>query len=480
MPQRTPDDWRDYLLGLLDQQARRHHVFDRYYTGDHPLPDAPVGARAEFLRLMRMSRANFCELVVDAVAERCVVDGVRFSGQQSADIDIWETIWQPNGLDAEHGQVHTESLVGGNASVLVWPAESGDDAPVVTVEHPAQVYVDTGGQAGRRRAAVKRYIEADLELVTVQLDGAETESGDAMVYKWSRPITDTKWSAYADAGDPDTMFPNPLGVVSFVPFPNKRRMLGAGVSELAGAITDIQDRINETLFGRMTAARFAAFRQRWATGMEIPTDPSTGKPVEPFRAMIDRLWIAEDDTTKFGEFGATDLGPFIKAVEADIQHLAAISRTPPHYLLGSSGAFPSGESLKATETGLTRKVSARHLRWGESWEEVIRLALAAMSDARAADDSLEVIWRDPESKGIGELVDALTKLKTLGVPDEALWELYGASPQQIARWRAQGARAGLAAAAAAPRTPPPVPSPRAAPDVSPSTSRDTSDAPAPV
>ena len=52
-----------------------------------------------------------------------------------------------------------------------------------------------------------------------------------------------------------------------------------------------------------------------------------------------------------------------------IQHVAAQTRTPPHYLLGAMGSFPSGESLKATETGLVAKVRRKMLSFGEGWEE---------------------------------------------------------------------------------------------------------------
>jgi len=456
---RTPDEWRKHLLEKLADQARRHQHFDRYYTGDHPLADAPAGARAEFLRLMKLARSNWCELIVDAVAERLTVVGIRFGEEAGADLDVWRTLWQPNALDAEHGEVHTEALVGGEAAVMVWPGETADDRPVISVEDPGQCFVElAGGHARRRRAAIKAYSEDGVDYAVVMLDRREVEADSgvvgapAMVHKWRRE-PGGQWEPHADPGDPGSSFEHPLEVVSIVPFMNRSRMSRRGRSELAGGITDINDRINETIFGRATAARFAAFRQRWATGMDIPVDPETNKAVEPFNAAVDKLWLAEDAGTKFGEFGATDLGPYIKAVEADVQHLAAISRTPPHYLLGQSGAFPSGESLKSTETGLVAKVSKRALSFGESWEEVTRLGLAAMGDARAADDSLEVIWKDPESKGTGELVDALVKLGTLGVPNEALWTLYGASPQEVARWRAQAARATLSAAAAAPRRP---------------------------
>lgn len=454
----APEQWRDKLIEKLGHQARAHASKNAYYTGEHPLPDAPPGARAEYLRLMRQARSNWCELIVDAVAERLEVAGVRFGNQQAADVDIWRTIWQPNALDAEHGAVHTEALIGGTASVLVWPSTTETNGrPTITTEHPTEVYVDLDPAARRRaRSAIKVYVDDTLDMEFATLWTPPEGDTPAMVYKWARARTSGEWKAHADEGDPGTSFVNPLGRVPLVPFLNKRRMIGAGVSELAGGITDVQDRINETIFNRLTAGRFSAFRQRWVTGMEIPVDPETNKPVEPFKAAVDRLWMSEDPAVKFGEFGATDLAPYIKAVEADIQHLAAITRTPPHYLLGQSGAFPSGESLKATETGLVRKAVARQLSFGESWEDVIRLGLVAMEDARGADDTIEVIWKDPETKGLAELVDALVKLKSLGVPDEALWERYGATQLEIARWRGQAARSTLAAAAASrPATPAP-------------------------
>jgi hypothetical protein len=66
----------------------------------------------------------------------------------------------------------------------------------------------------------------------------------------------------------------------------------------------------------------------------------------------------------------------------------------------------------------------------------MRLAFAYRGDeARAQAANAETIWADPESRSEGELVDALTKMRTLGVPLEALWERWGASPQQIEKWK---------------------------------------------
>jgi hypothetical protein len=205
----------------------------------------------------------------------------------------------------------------------------------------------------------------------------------------------------------------------------------------------MMDRINETVFNRMLAAQFAAFRQKWVTGMEIPRDPETGDPKEPFRTAIDRLWMSENPDAKFGEFDEASLLNYINAAEADIQHLAAISRTPAHYLL-PHGPMPSGEALKAAETGLVAKVKRRQRFFGESWEEMLRLALLMQGDPRASDVSCETLWQDPESRSDAQTADALVKLAQISVPSEMLWELSGFfSPQQIGQMRQQRADEAL-------------------------------------
>ena len=65
-----------------------------------------------------------------------------------------------------------------------------------------------------------------------------------------------------------------------------------------------------------------------------------------------RIWGVEHGCGKYGEFCCvSDLQTYVRAIEMLIQHVAAQTRTPPHYLLGAMGSFPSGESLKATEQG---------------------------------------------------------------------------------------------------------------------------------
>jgi hypothetical protein len=155
---------------------------------------------------------------------------------------------------------------------------------------------------------------------------------------------------------------NPIGVVPMVPMLNLPNMLGGGMSDLQ-AVLALQDAINKLLADMLVNSEFVAYPQRYATGLEIPTDPATGRPLdrEAFLSSVSRLWVNEDPNGKFGQLEGSDGLGYVRQIEALVQHIAAQTRTPPHYLLGQSGAFPSGESLKATETGLVAKVRRKQV-----------------------------------------------------------------------------------------------------------------------
>lgn len=436
----TPLEWLERLSRRLSLRAGAVRQLEDYYAGRHPMPAVQPEAQREFWRLLQQATTNWMGLVVDATAERLRVTGFRFGDDPSGDQDAWQ-LWQGQNLDAASELAHTTACVTGEAYALVWAEPGTNDGLKVTVEHPATTIVEFDPADHRvRRAALKAWADDGVEYATVYLPDS--------VHRFERdghgPWRERSGRA---AG------PNPLGVVPVVPFVNRPLLVPyEGRSEIAD-VTAIQDRINATVFNRLLAAEFTAFRQRWVTGIEIPTDPETGAPVEPFKHAVNRLWISEDPETKFGEFGETGLGPYIGAVEADVQHIAAITRTPPHYLLGQSGAFPSGETLKSTETGLVAKVKRRQQHFGEAWEEVIRLAFAVVGDPRSKADDAETLWADPESRTEGEHVDALLKLSALGVPQQQLWEDAGYSPQQIARFRTMSAEDSLRVLLTQPRTP---------------------------
>jgi hypothetical protein len=225
--------------------------------------------------------------------------------------------------------------------------------------------------------------------------------------------------------------------VPVVPLVNRPRLLKPGASEIKKVIP-VQDAVNKLVADMMVASEFQAFRQRWATGLELPvTTDDEGNEITDEAAMfqhaVNRIWTSEDVDTKFGEFGQVDLRPFVQGVEMLVQHIASQSKTPPHYFyLG--GQFPSGESIRSAEAGLVAKARRKQRFYGETWEEVMRLAFAVLGDERSNDPTSEVIWRDPETRTESAHVDAVTKKKDIGVPEQQLWEEAGYTPTQIARF----------------------------------------------
>ncbi len=422
--------WVERLWKELAERRKYADLMRQYYSGDHPLPMIQEKAREGFQRLLRQARSNYVGLVVDATSERLQIDGFRLGDAETGDKELWR-IWQANNMDADSDLQLTEAVKTGRAFALVAPNPDDATTPLITAEDVTQAIVAyEPGSRRKRRAGLKTFTDdwtGDI-WATLYADGllykykAKAPRTGVLSLKWEkREVRKEEWPA-----------PNPLEVVPLVEIPNRPDLLGEAHSEIEDLL-DNQDRINKTLIDRLMAQEFTAFRQKLLIGYEIPTDEND-QPIEPFKAAVDRLWIVEDGDVKVHEFEATDLRPYLDAIEADVQHMAARSRTPAQYLLGKLNNV-NGETLKATESGLVAKVRQRQRPLGEGVEEIGRLALQAAGDTRDL-SRLETIWHNPEFRTEGELVDALVKMHGLGVPLPALWERWGATQTEIAKWQA--------------------------------------------
>lgn len=482
----SPLWWVERLEQEMIRRNSLLELFEDYYAGRHKLTFASSQFREAFGVMLSAVADNWIPLVIGASVERLDVQGFRFGDDTKGDEDAWR-IWQENGLDADAALGITESCKHGESYLLVWPEDrkSGGIGQFfskrsstevrITLEHPSQFIVERA--AGDRRtiaAALKRWMEPDGTIfATLYLPDSTYRFEQRDAKKWT------------ERKGVDHKSPNRLGRVPAVPLVNDPQMIGSlppssilypphnvpnvpvglGRSDMADIISTI-DQLNKLLCDMMVASEVSAFKQRWATGLEVPLDDA-GQPQEPFKAAVDRLWIAPPDedgqnNARFGEFTATDLSNYIKAIENRIQSLAARTRTPPHYLLGSI-VNTSGDALKAAETGLASKVNGKAKHFGEAFEEALRLAFAWQGDKRGRDTSAETVWGPTESRSESEYVDSLVKKMSIGVPKEQLWMDAGYSPQQIARFKSmlldEAVMTGLLAEQAAPPAPETAPEP---------------------
>jgi hypothetical protein len=407
---------------------------DAYYRGKPThLPWLPEQARDEFARLLKLTKSNFMGLVVDATAEREHVEGFLIGDSPKADAETWQ-LWQRNNFDGPSDQVILESLITGCAYVLVAPGRAEGDPPAMYAEHPTQAAVEyePGSSRRRRAAGLKVWLDdwTGKQMATLYLPGEiykfwtdAPRGGVAMAPRWQpRIVRGETWPAR-----------NPLGEVPLVAVENNPRMLTGGVSEI-NDVTEIQDRICKTLADRLMTQDFGAFPQKWASG--FPDEDAEGNK-QRIDVGRNRMVTSDAPETRFGQWEAAALDPYSAAKREDVKDIASRTRTPAQYLLGELTNV-NGETLQAAESGLVSKVRQRLVNHGDGFEQAIRLARRA-AGLGGDDEIIETKWRNPAYRTEGELVDALTKMATLGVPHEALWERWGVSQAEIERWKKMAA-----------------------------------------
>lgn len=402
-------------------------LHDRHVGGEAGVY-VPRRATNEYKMIVEQARFNVLDLVVTAVAQNLFVDGFRPTGPNgrapTADnAPIWDLVWQPNRMDARQSSLYRTAITYGTSYTLVLP---GDPVPVITPMSPMDLtalYVDP--------------VNDEWPEVAMEFDRSMLVNGRmATIVR----VIDNEAIYTLDTTDPGQpaildVEVHELGVTPVVRFLD-RYDLGGSVGKVEPLIP-IQQQLNQTTFGLLMAQQFAAFKQRWVTGMEIQEDEN-GNPVEPFNAAVNMLFHAESPDTKFGEFGQTDLKGYLDSRDKALLHVASVAQIPPHNLLVGAGISNiSAEALAALEAGHRQDIAEHQVSFGESVEQMLRLAALCMDDMGAwFDTSAQVVWRDTTPRSLSQVADALGKLATqLGIPVRALWErIPGVTDQDIARW----------------------------------------------
>lgn len=467
------------VMAMREQEQKRLHRIGEYMRGRHDSVYVPHGAREEYKWLLHRSVVNFLPLVVAVIAENLHVDGylptnpegeatdpaAAGSGTVKADPANPWSIWHANRMQARQHGLHRAVAKYGIAYTVVLPGTmqgpGGEtvNQPVIRAVSPRRLtalYANDVDDEWPLYALEERVMRSDKGEVRVvwlydeqnryTLVGKTTEPALYWPGQDAGLITGYAWQG-VPSGTP-VIEEHGLGVCPVVRFLHDIDLDGEmDVSGVAEPLIPLQDQINTTTFNLLMSQQYASFRQRWVTGM-VPDDEQ-GRPREPFRSGVDRLFVAEDADTKFGEFGQTDLAPILESREASIRHMSTVSQVPPYHLLGAVANL-SAEALAAARDGLDRAISELQSVLSEPYKQTLRLAgLAAGNKVAWADRTSTVVWRDTSARAFAATADALGKVaQMLGVPATELWSrIPGVSAEEVARWKAvaesQGALAEL-------------------------------------
>lgn len=440
------------LLIMRGTESQRLDTIQDYLRDDPNRRDIgglPAGAPADVVRLARLSRVNLMKYVVSARVQSMYVDGFR-TPTSPDDLDVW-AVWQANKMDARQIGIHRAALSFGTSYATALPGtRGGEPMPVFRGYSPRQLTAAYGDDDEWPEFALIRLDAGKYRLIddttvyeiTVEgdkSDGAMTVSPREHGVTWQgEPVTPVvRYRETDDLDDP-----------------------GRGLVE---PFMPLQDQVNITTFGLQVAQHFGAFRQRYVIGWLAETEE------EALRASAARLLNFEDSDITVGEFQQTELRGYIESREATIRHLATVSQTPVHELLGQFVNL-SAEALEAARASHAAGVEENRVVSGESHEQLLNLG-AEMIGAEP-DPNASVVWRDTRVRSLKEAAEALGALvEKLGVPPKELWHLIPGIPQhEVERWTVAASQADSmadlmatldrqAAPSPAPAAPPAAPAP---------------------
>jgi hypothetical protein len=445
----SPDWWLIRHGRRLRHRQPALDLWWRYYDGKHPLPQGPAKATQAYLDFQRMSRTNFCQMIVDATVHRSIVMGVNAADGQP-DQTAWSW-WQTNKLDSRQRKIYRLALSQSVAYVSIAEHPTHDGQPLIVGEHPRQTITEESPETGEVISGAKFWYDPILRRgranvclpeSTVRYVTAERGPGPL-------PVTSrTSWDRMASEEWPNGVLDHGLGVVPLVPFKG-RHDVGEDPEADFAKVIDIQDRINLGVLNRMTSERYGAFRQKYVTGHKFAkrVDPETGLEtvVQPFQPNPGALWASEGEGTKFGEFSQTELTGYLRGHESDVRDMLLLTHTPGYYY-ATDLVNLSADTVTALDTSHVAKIGELHADWGEGWETVLHIA-GLIADDGTDRSAAEVRWQDPRQLNPTVLADTAVKLKDAGYPLAVIAEKTGESPQRIAAITRAGTGQALLAAA---------------------------------
>lgn len=404
-----------------DDRNERYDKLQRYIDGDHDLEYATEKFSSAFGPLFRAFSYNRCGMVVDAHADRLLVESL--SSDDMPDLgELANKEWHANSMRAREGHAEVDSFGLGDAYVIaeVDPNASPtrvhywiQDPREVRVKYSSRVpgELEIGAKAWRDDDGYVRLNVYHPDRVERYITRDKTESLPSnadMLERYDRP----------EDGEPWTFRLNVTDTVPIFHIPNNGRTGEYGRSELEPVIP-LQDALNKTLMDMLVAMEFAAYPQRYIIGAE-PENEKQRKQFEAFQVGLDRILTIFAPDAKAGEFGVANVTQFLAVAEFWDAAISRVTKVPVHYL-GMSGEFSSGVARRLAEAPFTAKIEDRQASNGQVWHDVARYTVRSHGyDVEPG--IIQVNWRPAAPIAEEERLERAAQMDMLNIPLE-IWAL---------------------------------------------------------
>ncbi len=379
----------------LKNKAGVYKKYFDYYDGNQPLTYTSERLREIFQGVEAVFTENWCAVVIDSVRDRINLTGIE---TPDSVLDIWEQLWEGSQIKLESDEAHEAALVAGEAYVIVWPDEEGTAQAYYNDPKLAHIFY-MAENPRKKKFAAKWWVESEKETrMTLYYP-------DHLEYYWAKgKEVPSSANAFKPMGKNAN---NPYEEIPVFHFRPANRMVRSDLKN----VIPIQNGINKLLADMMVAAEYGAFNQRYV----ISNSETQGK----LKNAPGIIWdIPGGDgvgqQTQVGQFTATPLENYLKAVDDFSMAISSITRTPKHYFF-AIGSNLSGEALIAMESPLNKKAQDRIDRFIPAWKDVARFMLKIMGKEISSKE-IRPVFDDPESVQPFTEAQAIQMLVTSGVP----------------------------------------------------------------
>ncbi|MDR4533221.1 phage portal protein [Glutamicibacter sp. PS] len=387
---------------------------------------------------------NWCMPVIDSAAERMRVLGIRPYDTESGVDTVLQRDWIASDSETGSAEAFILQMAAGRAYSLVHPAESPDKAPSVTWEHPSTAIVNTNPITGQDRDGLVMWRDDDWDFATYYTTEAMVQfkrRTDQQRYEQTGVMD--KQGGWILVDEENPVKPHELGELPLTEIRNKALLSEEPFSDIAG-VSALQDAVNLVWAYLMNALDQASLPARVVTGADVPKVPVLDKDgqvigeqdVELDELMAEKImFIPGTENIRVEEWTAANLETFSKVISQLVEHIAAQTRTPPHYLLAKM-INTAAESLNIAEAGLVSKVRERIMYADRGIKKTFRLLAAARGASQDRLDSLRagrLVWDNIQYRSEAQMADVGTKLKSAGFPQQHIVERLITDPAEVTR-----------------------------------------------
>lgn len=427
-------DVMKFVHELHEANEHFYEPADAYFRGAPP----EVFSNHKLANLLGVDSEDFHEnyaaIPVKVMASRMNLSGFSVP-KDEVKTALLETIWQNASMHLEfpgfirdtmkYGDGYLEVALNPDGTADVCPANTRTSRMIYSLEDSRKK--EFFGKLGTTQ------IEVLGKTKTVPM--AELKYADRMEY-WVHvnPEKEDSWEPYLEE---EWVVTDYLEVPAF----HFRNETPYGISEHYDAY-GAQNQIIKIIANLMGVIDFAGLPERWALlDSTNPSDSSTyGGP--GVNSVND---VGEDDYADYGPGGlnlikakatgtyeVANVEQFIKSKESALSSMSSLTDTPMRFFADPSGQHPAGDSLRAADLPLRRKIDSRQKTYGLTLAEALTFALNIM---QVPQEELVVVRWEPQLVEVDkELLEAAEKKVALGVPQRQILLELGYSETQVDAW----------------------------------------------